>query len=258
MTISEGNPEQLVRAGDGILSDIWNALRKEETKYSLDLSGLSIKVQNGEVYLDGYLKEENQPLVENTIHSVLGVVEVHNHLRTNNGMLADIWDALEKEDSIRSLDLGSLSIEVKDGEVYLDGHLAQENNLLRIENIVHSIVGIMEVHNNMVTDHELISHVAQALTEDERTRPYTLAVNASHGWINLGGEVPTRELQQVAVKVAAGVSGVRGIVSLPRVAGQSPDKPRRVIQPRIGAVVYGKNEDVGWSLRWWFNPRTGW
>ena len=130
MMISEDNPEQLVRAEDGILADIWDALRKEETIHSLDLSGLSIKVENGEVYLDGYLKEENQPLVESTIHSVVGVVEVHNHLRTNDGILADIWDALWKEDTIRSLDLGSLSIDVKDGEVYLNGHLAQENNLL--------------------------------------------------------------------------------------------------------------------------------
>src|SRR4030066_2082002 len=101
MTISEGNAEQLVRPGDGILSDIWDALRKEETISSLDLSGLSIKVQNGEVYLEGYRKEENQPLVESTIHSVVGVVEVHNHLRTDDGILVDIWDALWKEDAIR-------------------------------------------------------------------------------------------------------------------------------------------------------------
>jgi osmotically-inducible protein OsmY len=245
MTISEGNPEQLIQSNDGIQADIWDALRKEETICSLDLGNLSIKVQNGEVYLDGYLKEENQPLVESTIHSVVGVVEVHNNLRTDDGILADIWDALWKEDAIRSLDLGSLSVEVKGGEAYLDGHLAQENNLLRIENIVHSTMGIVAVHNNLVTDRELIIQVDQALARDERTRPYILPVNASHGWISLGGEVPIRELQHVAEKVAGEVSGVRGVIALPRVTGESPDMPRLAVQPRIGAVVYGRNREEG-------------
>ena len=156
MMISKDNPVQLVQAEDGILADIWDALRKEENIHSLDLGGLSIKVQNGEVYLDGYLKEENQRLFESTIHSVVGVVEVHNHLRTNDSILADIWSALWKEASIRSLDMDSLSISVKDGEVYLNGHLAKENNLLLIERIAQSVVGVVAVHNYLVTDRELI------------------------------------------------------------------------------------------------------
>jgi osmotically-inducible protein OsmY len=245
MTISEGNAEQLVRAGDGILADIWDALRKEETIHSLNLSGLSIKEQYGEVYLDGYLKEENQPLVESTIHSVEGVVEVHNHLRTDDGILADIWGALWKVDTYRSLDLGSLSIDVKDGEVYLDGHLSQENNRPLIESIVRSVAGVVAVHSHLVLDRDLIIRVAQALANDERTRPYILPVDAFHGWIHVGGEVPTRELQQVVEKVAGGVSGVRGVTILPRIAGENPTIPPRPAQPRIGAVVYGKDGEVG-------------
>jgi osmotically-inducible protein OsmY len=246
MTISEGNAEQPVRAGDGILADIWYALRKEETICSLDLGSLSIKVKGGEVYLKGYLPQENNlPLIESIVHSVVGVVEVHNHLRTNDGILADIWNALWREDTIRSLDLGSLSINVKDGEVYLTGHLAQENNLLLIESIARSIAGVVAVHSHLVLDRDLIIRVAQALAGDERTRPYILPVDAFHGWIHVGGEVPTCELQQVVEKIAAGVSGVRGVTILPRIAGENPTIPRRPAQPRIGAVVYGKDGEVG-------------
>jgi osmotically-inducible protein OsmY len=245
MMSSKQNPKQHYLTDDGIQADIWDALREDKTIRPLDLGGLSIKVEFGEVYLDGYINEENQPLVESTIHSIVGVVEVHNHLRTNDGILADIWNALWKEDAIRSLDMGSLLVEVKGGEVYLDGHLAQENNLLRIENIVHSIVGILAVHNDLVTDRELITQVAQALARDERTRPYTLPVNASHGWISLGGEVPTRELQHVAEKVAGEIADVRGVIALPRVTGENSDMPRLAVQPRIGAVVYGGNLDEG-------------
>jgi osmotically-inducible protein OsmY len=245
MMSSKQNPKQQNLTDDGIQADIWDALREDETIRPLDLGSLSIKVELGEVYLDGYLKEEYQTLVESTIHSVLGVAEIHNRLQTNDSILAEIWDSLWKEDSIRSLDLGSLSIDVKDGEVYLYGHIAQENNLPRIENIVRSATGVVAVHNYLVTDRDLTTLVAQALARDERTRPYILPVNASHGWIQLGGEVPSRELQQAAEKIAAEMPDVRGVVSLPRVAGQRPDKPRRAEQPRIGAAVYGINGEVG-------------
>jgi osmotically-inducible protein OsmY len=245
MMSSEQNPKQLNQTKDGILADIWDALRKEEAIHSLDLDGLSIKVELGEVYLEGYIKEENQPLVESTIHSVLGVVEIHNRLRTDDGILADIWDTLWKVDTLRSLDLGGLSIEVKGGEVYLYGCLAQENNLLQIESIAQSVVGVVAVHNYLVFDRDLIIRVAQALANDERTRPYILPVDAFHGWIHVGGEVPTRELQQVAEEVAGEVSGVRGVTILPRIAGENPTIPHRPVQPRIGAFVYGRNREEG-------------
>jgi hypothetical protein len=101
------------------------------------------------------------------------------------------------------------------------------------------------VHNNLVLDRDLIVQVTQSLARDKRTRPYILPVEAFHGWIHMGGVVPTSELQRVAEKVAGGVPGVRGVMTLPRVTGESPSKPRHVMQPRIGAVVYGENGDEG-------------
>jgi osmotically-inducible protein OsmY len=245
MMSSKQNSKQHNLTDDGIQANIWDVLRKEATISSLDLGSLSIKVENGEVFLYGYLKEEYQPLIESVIQSVLGVVEVHNHLRTNDGILAEIWDVLWQEDAIRSLDLGSLAIKVKDGEVYLSGHLAQENNLPRIENLARSVTGVVVVHNHLVTDRELTIQVAKALARDDRTSPFIVPVNATHGWISLGGEVPTREVQHVTEKVAAEVSSVRGVIALPRVTGKSPTAPKRTVQPRIGAVVYGKNLEEG-------------
>ena len=244
--IREDYPEQFIRPDDGIQVDIWNALRNEDSTRSLDMGSLSIKVKDGEVYLNGYLPQEsNLAPIKSVIYSVVGVVEVHNDLRTDDGILADIWDALWKVDTFRSLDMGSLWVEVKGGEVYLYGYLAQENNLPLIESIVRSVRGVVAVHSHLVSDRDLIIRVAQALGTDERTRPYILPVDAFHGWIHVGGEVPTCELQQVAEKVAGGVSGVRGVTILPRIAGENPTMPRRAAQPRIGAVVYGKDGEVG-------------
>ncbi len=39
--------------------------------------------------------------------------DTKQHNQTNDGILADIWDALRKQAAIRSLDLGSLSIKVE-------------------------------------------------------------------------------------------------------------------------------------------------
>lgn len=244
--IPEDYPEQFIRPEDGLQADIWNALQHEDSTRSMDLGSLSIKVKNGEVYLNGYLPQANNlTLIESVIYSVVGVVAVHNYLQTNDSILAEIEDSLWKDDALRTLDMNSLSIEVKNGEVFLFGHLAQENHLLWIERIFNSMEGVVAIHNNLVMDQALVIQVAQALARDERTRPFILPVDASRGWINLGGEVPTRELQQVAEKVAAGVPDVRGIVSLPSLAGQSPDKPRHAVQPRIGAIVHGMIGEVG-------------
>ena len=136
--------------------------------------------------------------------------------------------------------MGSLSIDVKDGEVYLDGHLAKENNLLLIESIVRSIAGVVAVHSHLVLDRDLIIQVAQALARDERTRPYILPVDAFHGWIHIGGEVPTCELQHVAEKVAGGVSGVRGVTILPRIAGENPTIPHRAVSLALEPLCTGR------------------
>jgi osmotically-inducible protein OsmY len=245
MTISEDNLELQLRTNNGLQANIWEALWKEATLRSLDLGSLSIKANRGDVYLSGYLKEESLPLIESVIYSVVGVVEVHNHLRTNDGILYDIWDALWKVDTYRSLDLGGLSIKVKGGEVYLDGYLAQSGNLRQIERIVHSIDGVVAVHSNLIVDRDLIIRVAQALAGDERTNSFILQVDAFHGWIHVVGEVPTCDLQQVVEKIAAGVYGVRGVTLLPMIAGESSTILRRPVQPRIGATVYGKEGEVG-------------
>jgi hypothetical protein len=46
-------------------------------------------------------------------------------------------------------------------------------------------------------------------------------------------------------KIAGEVPGVRGVTILPRIAGENPTIPQRPVQPRIGAVVYGKDGEVG-------------
>jgi osmotically-inducible protein OsmY len=177
-------------------------------------------------------------------------------IRSDADILSDLWDRLWQQDSIRCMDIYNLSVNVKDGEVFLSGRLAAEANLPLIDRIAHSIRGVTAVHNNLVGDHALIIQVAQALCRDERTRPFILRVEASHGWIRLRGRVPTREVQLRAEQVAGQVPSARGIIALPAVTGEKPGPERRAIQPEIGASVYGKDGLVGVVTQVVIQPRN--
>ncbi len=177
-------------------------------------------------------------------------------VRADEDILSDIRDELWRQDTIRFIDIRSLSVNVKGREVFLAGHLAAETNLPLIDQIARSTRGVTAVHNNLVTDHDLIIRVAWALCRDERTRPFILRVEASHGWVRLRGYVPTHELQLVAERVAGQVPSVRGIVALPQVAGGKSCPERRAIQPEIGASVYGQDGLVGVVTRVVIQPRN--
>ncbi len=177
-------------------------------------------------------------------------------VRPDEDILSNIWTELWKQETIRFLDIYSLSVDVKDGEVSLTGHLAGEANLPLIDRIARSTRGVTAVHNNLVTDEDLMIRVAWALCRDERTRPFILLVEASHGWIRLRGHVLTHELQLVAEQVAGQVSGVRGVIALPQAAGDKISPARRAIQPAIGAGVYGQDGLVGVVTRVVIQPRN--
>ncbi len=166
-------------------------------------------------------------------------------VRPAEAILADIWDALWRVDTIRSTDLSSISIAVRDGTVTLAGHIIKDYHRRLLEEIVRSVPGVEAVQNEVVVDRDLVVQVAQALARDERTRPFHLLVSASRGWVSLDGVVPTRQVQLAAEEVAGRLPAVRGVVGLPRVAGESPEAPRRPIQPRIGSTVYVRNGPVG-------------
>ncbi len=156
-------------------------------------------------------------------------------------ILKEIWRAFQKERTIRSIDLHNISVSVEQGQALLSGHIAMDLNYQRIEEIARSVTGVQAVHNHLVTDRDLTIQVAQSLGKDDRLSPFILPVISSHGWISLGGKVPSRELQQVTELAAAQIPTVRGVISLPRVMGEREDPPRTAIQPRIGARVYGEN-----------------
>jgi len=177
-------------------------------------------------------------------------------VRSDESILIDILATLWRVDQIRSIDYQSISVAVRDGEALLEGHIAREQNYRLIEDIARSVPGVVAVHNRIITDHELVIEVAKALFEDRRTRPYILPVSSFHGWVSLGGEVPTRQVQLAAEEAAGRIPIVRGVLSLPGLIGEEQGPERRAIQPQSGATVYGNDGQVGVVTQVVINPRN--
>ena len=182
--------------------------------------------------------------------------EKEQRKRSDELILDDIWRSILNEETIRSIDIYDISINVEDGQVFLSGHVLKDCNDQRIEALARSIPGVMDVHNHLVTDHNLRIQVAQALGKDERTRPFIIPVNCCHGWVELGGIVPNQQLQLAAEEVAGSVSTVRGVTMLPRIEGDAEKSNRRAIQPSIGVRVYGADETEGIVTRVVINPHS--
>lgn len=157
----------------------------------------------------------------------------------------EIWRLLWKEEAIRFNDIHDISVEVENRQVCLSGHVSKDHNYQRIEEICRSSPGVIAVHNHLVTDHDLSIHVTQALHDDKTTRVLTLPVYSCHGWVELGGSVPSREVQIAVEETAASVATVRGVILLPDIAGEQTALAWDAVQPRIGVRVFGKEETEG-------------
>jgi osmotically-inducible protein OsmY/sporulation protein YlmC with PRC-barrel domain len=176
--------------------------------------------------------------------------------RPDDAILDHIWRSLWLEHTIQAIDIHDISVAVDNGQVCISGHVSKEYNNQRIEEIIWAVPGVVAVHNHVVIDHDLSNHVALALGYDERTRPFVLSVSCYHGWVEVGGTVPTRELQHTAEATAASVTDVRGVILLPNIKGENTFQVRDPVQPGIGAQVFGEDGTEGTVYQVVINPQN--
>ena len=174
----------------------------------------------------------------------------------DNRILADIWDAVGRNEGIRALDRDSFSVSVQEGFVWLTGHLSQEYHYKLIEQIACSTPGVSAVRNNLVVDSELTIQVTERLSKDERTHHFIFPVGSAHGWVRIGGVVPRHDLQMAAEEIAAQIPSVRGVLSRPAVTGEYPKTERRPIQPRVQSKIYDYNLQKGVVTQIVIQPRN--
>jgi osmotically-inducible protein OsmY len=151
-----------------------------------------------------------------------------------------INNALWKDTVFRAMDYYEVDVFVKNGTVYLNGHIINKTSQNRIINAIQFIPGIQEINNNLVLDDKLILDVAGALGKLEHTFNCKFFTGVSHGVVVLNGEVSSADVRLSAEQSAASNPNVRGVINSIRVLGTDlgTQEDYRLLQPSIGKKIY--------------------
>jgi osmotically-inducible protein OsmY/uncharacterized protein YkvS len=150
-----------------------------------------------------------------------------------------IYNAFWKDDVLRAIEYSEIDVHVKNGVVYLNGHIVSTTSKSRIEDAMRAIPGILGIKNNLVLDDKLTLEVATLLGKLEHTHNCKFFTGASHGVVSLNGIVSDENVKLLAEKCAASHSNVRAVINNVRVSGtelELQDQP--FLQPTIGEIVY--------------------
>lgn len=159
--------------------------------------------------------------------------------KTDAAMRESINHALWKDDVLRAIEYDQFALYVKNGVVYLNGHIVSASNQKRIETAIHAIAGIQALQNNLVLDDKLTPEVAKSLGELEHTYDCKFFTGASHGIISLNGVVMDENVKSLAERRVSDNPNVRGVINNLRVSGVAmklTDQP--FLQPTIGEPIY--------------------
>jgi|RhiMetdeSRZDD1v2_1073273.scaffolds.fasta_scaffold00808_8 osmotically-inducible protein OsmY len=159
--------------------------------------------------------------------------------KTDAAMKASIDRALGSDDLLRAIESYGIVVHVRNGVVYLSGHIVNVASQSRIQNAMGAISGILAVQNNLVLDDRLTLEVAGSLGELEHTYNCKFFTGASHGVVSLNGIVSDENVKSLAEKRVARNPNVRGVINNIHVSGSELEAPEQpFLQPTIGANIY--------------------
>jgi len=124
-----------------------------------------------------------------------------------------VKEALWRYEPIRSMDLGTIQVEARDGIVVLRGLVSSEAHGFAAVQLARRVSGVKEVVNQLTTDESLERRVAVALAGLERTRRLPITVKVRRGVATLYGAVSSLLDADLARSVAAAVPGVVAVES---------------------------------------------
>jgi hypothetical protein len=159
--------------------------------------------------------------------------------KTDADTKASIDRALWNDDVLRAIESYEMAVHVKNGIVYLSGHIVNMTSRNRIEKAIRVIPGIVGLQNNLVLDDKLTLEVAGSLGTLEHTYGCKFFTGASHGVISLNGIVSDEHVKLLAEKRVSSNPNVRAVINNVRVSGaerELPDQP--FLQPTIGEIIY--------------------
>jgi len=190
--------------------------------------------------------------------SLLSVEEqnVHHLADKVDASIAEKVDrALWNNGVLRSTDYREIDVDVKDGVVFLSGHVSSASNQQRAEDAVRTIPGVLDVKSNLVLDDNIMREVAGALGKIEHLYGVKFFTGVQYGVVGLHGEVGSANVRGLAEKYAANIPGVRGVINSVRAPGVDLEaEEQRFLQPSIGAQIYFRDGPSGKVQRVIINP----
>ncbi|MGZ9223890.1 MAG: BON domain-containing protein, partial [Anaerolineales bacterium] len=159
--------------------------------------------------------------------------------KTDAAIKGSIDRALWKDDVLRAIESYEVDVQVKNGIVYLSGHIVSTASQSRIQNAIRVIPGLLGIQNNLILDDELTLKVAVSLGKLEHTYGCKFFTGASHGVVSLNGIVNDESVKWLAEKCVAANPNVRAVINNVHVLGVERElQEQPFLQPTIGAIIY--------------------
>jgi len=109
------------------------------------------------------------------------------------------------------LDAESIEMHLNGGILRLAGMVADVRTKRRVEAAARSVLGVLDVQNDLDTGTALQARVTEALARDRRTALSDIQVVAGVGVVTLRGQVDAQEIREAAAEVASSQDGVRAV-----------------------------------------------
>lgn len=177
--------------------------------------------------------------------------------KSDRATKAHIERALWNDEVLRAIEADDVVVHVKNGVVYLSGHIMGASSQARIKKSIQAIPGILGVQSNLVLDDRLTIEVAGSLGTLEHAHGCKFFTGASHGVISLNGTVNDENVKLLAEKRVSSHPGVRGVINNVRVTGAGVDlQELPFLQPAIGATIYFRDGISGVVKQVIVNPNN--
>jgi osmotically-inducible protein OsmY len=181
----------------------------------------------------------------------------HKTNRADASIAEKVDRALWNNDMLRSTDYREIDFAVKDGIVFLSGHVISTSNQQLAEDAARTTPGVLEVENFLVPDDIIIREVSGALGKIEHVYGVKFFTGTRNGVVVLNGAVSSTNVRLLAEKCAANIPGVRGVINNVRAPGVDlKAEDQRFLQPSIGEQIYFRNDVCGKVERVIINPNN--
>ena len=168
-----------------------------------------------------------------------------------------IYHAFWNDHILRAIEYEEIDLFVKNGVVYLNGHIVSATNQSRIMKAMQTIPGISRIENDFVLDDKLTLEIATSLGKLEHIYDCKFFTGTSHGVVSLNGSVSTEDVKLLAEQCASSNPNVRAVINNIRVVGTElvlQNQPS--LQPVIGEPIYFLDGVVGSVKQVVINPNN--